>query len=173
MITSLTRNHTLYTLRDAKRTSYSQFITIQVEVKTYKAYGISGFQKDTFILNNTFVSKMSSSNDNNSSATTNIATPSIVTPPITTLPIATTPIMASTPATRKMAIVTGCASGIGLLSAKIFLDHGYVVFGVDINPMDYLSFEGETQERFHFHQGNLADEGKCDEIVTLCVEKYE
>jgi UDP-N-acetyl-D-mannosaminuronate dehydrogenase len=61
---------------------------------------------------------------------------------------------------------------IGLSTAKVFLNQGYVVFGVDINSMDNLSIESEIEERFHFHRGNLAEEGKCDEIVRLCVEKY-
>jgi NADP-dependent 3-hydroxy acid dehydrogenase YdfG len=73
---------------------------------------------------------------------------------------------------RNVAIITGCASGVGLSTTNLFLSHQYIVFGIDMHPMDYTKLEDEVQERFYFHQGNLTNESQCDEIVRLCVEKY-
>ena len=72
----------------------------------------------------------------------------------------------------KVAIITGCASGIGLATTNLFLSHQYQVVGIDLNPIDYANIENEVQEGFHFHQGNLAEEGQCEEIVRICVAKY-
>jgi len=72
----------------------------------------------------------------------------------------------------KVAIITGCASGIGLATTNLFLSHQYQVVGVDLNPIDYAKVENEVQEGFHFHQGDLAEEGQCEEVVRICVAKY-
>ncbi|APA11162.1 hypothetical protein SS1G_11353 [Sclerotinia sclerotiorum 1980 UF-70] len=72
---------------------------------------------------------------------------------------------------KKVAIVTGCASGIGLETTRLFLSRQYMVFGVDISKMDYSKLENENQAMFHFHQGDLRKDGECDEVVRICVAK--
>jgi len=72
----------------------------------------------------------------------------------------------------KVAIVTGCRSGIGLATAQLFLSHQYQVFGVDIKEMDYALIDERDQERFHFHQADLLREGECDEVVRICIAEY-
>jgi len=72
----------------------------------------------------------------------------------------------------KTAIITGCASGIGLATAQLFLSHQYEVFGVDISEMDYAKIEERDQERFHFHRADLLKEGECDEVVRIVVAEY-
>ena len=72
----------------------------------------------------------------------------------------------------KIAIITGCASGVGLATTQIFLSHQYQVLGVDINEMDFNKIDERDQEFFHFHRGDVVKEGECDEIVRICVAKY-
>lgn len=72
----------------------------------------------------------------------------------------------------KVAIVTGCASGIGLATTQLFLSHEYQVFGVDVKEIDYRMIQERDQERFHFHAADLMKVGECDEIVRICVAKY-
>ncbi|KAI9649213.1 hypothetical protein NHQ30_001781 [Ciborinia camelliae] len=48
---------------------------------------------------------------------------------------------------NKVAIVTGCASGMGLETTRLFLSHQYRVLGVDISAMDYEKLEKKDQER--------------------------
>ena len=72
----------------------------------------------------------------------------------------------------KTAIVTGCASGIGLATTQLFLSHQYQVFGVDISEMDYAKVEEKDQERFHFHRADLVKGDACDEAIRICVAEY-
>jgi NAD(P)-dependent dehydrogenase (short-subunit alcohol dehydrogenase family) len=36
----------------------------------------------------------------------------------------------------RVAIITGCSSGIGLATMLLFLKHQFLVFGVDIKPFE-------------------------------------
>ena len=72
----------------------------------------------------------------------------------------------------KTAIVTGCASGIGLATTQLFLCHQYSVLGVDWHDMDYSKIVREDQSRFHFHQGDLRRAGECDEVVRICTAEF-
>lgn len=72
----------------------------------------------------------------------------------------------------KVAIITGCASGVGLATTQVFLGHQYEVLGVDAQEMDYHLIDVKDQERFHFHRGDLTKDGECDEVVRICVGKY-
>lgn len=72
----------------------------------------------------------------------------------------------------KVALVTGCASGVGLATTNLFLSHQYSVLGVDINEMDYSKVSDSDQERFHFHRGNLLEEGQCEEVIRICVAEF-
>jgi NAD(P)-dependent dehydrogenase (short-subunit alcohol dehydrogenase family) len=72
----------------------------------------------------------------------------------------------------RIAIITGCASGIGLATTQLFLSHQYQVLGIDIQDMDYAAIDERDQERFHFHRADLGGEGECDEAVRISVAKY-
>jgi NAD(P)-dependent dehydrogenase (short-subunit alcohol dehydrogenase family) len=72
----------------------------------------------------------------------------------------------------KVAIITGCSSGVGLATTQLFLSHQFEVLGVDIAEIDYEKIDPRDQERFHFHRGDLAKEGECDEVVRICVAKF-
>ncbi|KAF4627315.1 hypothetical protein G7Y89_g10836 [Cudoniella acicularis] len=72
----------------------------------------------------------------------------------------------------KVAIITGCASGVGLATTNLFLSHQYEVLGVDIHDVDYKQINANDHERFHFHRGDLMEEGECDEVVRICVAEY-
>ncbi|CAG8955027.1 hypothetical protein HYFRA_00007041 [Hymenoscyphus fraxineus] len=72
-----------------------------------------------------------------------------------------------------VAIVTGCASGVGLATTIRFLTSNYHVFGVDINEMDYAELgEAVEKENFHFHRANLLEDGKCEEVIEVCLETF-
>lgn len=64
------------------------------------------------------------------------------------------------------------ASGVGLATTQLFLEHQYEVLGVDVHDMDYAKIDARDQGRFHFHKGDLIEEGECDEVVRICVAKY-
>lgn len=72
----------------------------------------------------------------------------------------------------KVVIVTGCASGVGLATTQVFLSHQYEVLGVDVQDMDFAQIDQRDQEKFHFHRGDLAEEGQCDDVVRICVGKF-
>lgn len=72
----------------------------------------------------------------------------------------------------KVAIITGCASGVGLATTQLFLSHQYEVLGVDMDEIDYAKIDERDQGRFHFHRGDLIEEGECDEVVRICITKY-
>lgn len=78
----------------------------------------------------------------------------------------------------KVALVTGCSSGIGLATTLLFLSHQYQVFGVDITPFDYKLLDslaaggGAHQERFHFHQGDLTGDNECESVVAICAGAF-
>lgn len=72
----------------------------------------------------------------------------------------------------KVAIVTGCASGIGLTATRLYLEAGAVVFGIDISPFpDPSPIPGAISTKFHFHRANLMAPGACDESVAACLSK--
>jgi len=72
----------------------------------------------------------------------------------------------------KVAIVTGCSSGIGLACTQVLLAHQYQVFGLDILDIKYDLIQKDHHGRFHFHKGDLADEGACEEGVRVCVASF-
>ncbi|KAF8866859.1 NAD(P)-binding protein [Acephala macrosclerotiorum] len=72
----------------------------------------------------------------------------------------------------KVAIITGCSSGVGLATTQVFLSHQYEVLGVDVKDIDYAKIDSKDAGRFHFHQGDLMAEGECDAIVRICVAKF-
>ena len=76
----------------------------------------------------------------------------------------------------KVAIVTGCSSGIGLATTLLFLRHQYQVFGIDIASFDYKVLDrlngGQFQEKFHFHLGDLTQPGECELGVRICISEF-
>jgi len=72
----------------------------------------------------------------------------------------------------KVAIITGCSSGVGLATTQVFLSHQYEVLGVDMSELDYEKIDPRDQERLHFHRGDLSKAGECDEVVRICVAKF-
>ena len=74
--------------------------------------------------------------------------------------------------TGKVAIITGCASGIGLATTQLFLSHNYKVLGVDIGDFDTAKVDEKHLESLHFHKCDLTKEGSCDEVVKACIAKF-
>lgn len=68
----------------------------------------------------------------------------------------------------KVAIVTGCASGIGLAVTQLLLAHQFSVCGLDISDFDYNLLREADHGRFHFHRGDLTLPGGCDDGVRIC-----
>lgn len=74
----------------------------------------------------------------------------------------------------KVALVTGCASGIGLACTQLLLEHQFSVCGVDRSPFDYHLLRVADHGRFHFHLADLArEQGACDEVVRICLQAAE
>lgn len=67
----------------------------------------------------------------------------------------------------KIALVTGVAGGIGLATAKKFLDSGIAVIGMDI-VKDPPALSGE----FTYISGNLSNESDRKAFVATAAEKY-
>ncbi|KAL6236544.1 hypothetical protein BDW75DRAFT_229459 [Aspergillus navahoensis] len=63
----------------------------------------------------------------------------------------------------KIAIITGASSGIGLATARLFLDHGAVVHGVDVSPAPSTFLESP---KFQFQRINLRQPGSADDVVA-------
>ncbi|VBB87113.1 Putative reductase [Podospora comata] len=67
----------------------------------------------------------------------------------------------------RLAIITGCSSGIGLAATQLFLSHQFQVVGLDIAPFDYDLLRVEDHGRFHFHLGDLTLPGQIEEGVRI------
>lgn len=73
----------------------------------------------------------------------------------------------------KVAVITGAASGIGLATAKVFLDQGATVFGVDIAPEISLEHtHANDASRFQFHRCDLTAPGAPDEVIVACQRSF-
>ncbi|KAK3313793.1 hypothetical protein B0H66DRAFT_607035 [Apodospora peruviana] len=72
----------------------------------------------------------------------------------------------------KVALVTGCGSGIGLAVTQLLLAHQFQVCGLDVVEFDYNLVREADHGRFHFHRGDLVAPGVCEEGVRICVATY-
>ncbi|GKT87966.1 short-chain dehydrogenase/reductase SDR [Colletotrichum tofieldiae] len=63
----------------------------------------------------------------------------------------------------KVAIVTGCGSGVGLACAQLLLAHQYQVCGLDARAFDYGLIQEADHGRFHFHRADLTGPGACED----------
>ncbi|KAF2033402.1 NAD(P)-binding protein [Setomelanomma holmii] len=71
---------------------------------------------------------------------------------------------------NKVVIVTGCSSGIGLATARLFLQRQALVFGIDVGSIPQkLADEHQT---FTFHQTNLTETRAVDEAVSRCHQQH-
>ncbi|KAK3374941.1 hypothetical protein B0H63DRAFT_481330 [Podospora didyma] len=72
----------------------------------------------------------------------------------------------------KVAIVTGCASGIGLAVTQVLLAHQFQVCGLDVAEFDYQLLREADHGRFHFHRGDLTAPGVCEEGVRIAAHAF-
>ncbi|KAH7073466.1 hypothetical protein FB567DRAFT_439645 [Paraphoma chrysanthemicola] len=71
---------------------------------------------------------------------------------------------------NKVVVVTGCSSGIGLATARLFLERQALVFGIDVGAIPQkLADEHQT---FTFHQTNLTATKAVDEAISRCHQQY-
>ncbi|TEA13220.1 Short chain dehydrogenase andC [Colletotrichum sidae] len=62
----------------------------------------------------------------------------------------------------KVAIVTGCSSGIGLACTQLLLAHQYQVCGLDTRDFSYSLLQESDHGRFHFHRADLTKPKACE-----------
>jgi len=69
----------------------------------------------------------------------------------------------------RTAIVTGSSQGVGLGIAKVFLDQGWQVFGVDQKP----GFEGHSSpEHYHHAALDLRERDGCAAVIAGCLARF-
>lgn len=71
----------------------------------------------------------------------------------------------------KVAIITGCSSGIGLATTRLFLERGAFVFGIDIGAQPQKL--AEDFSTFIFYQTDLADSQAVEHAVAKCIGKHD
>ncbi|KAL6233237.1 hypothetical protein BDW75DRAFT_242201 [Aspergillus navahoensis] len=69
----------------------------------------------------------------------------------------------------KVAVITGCSSGIGLASAELFLELGAKVFGIDIQQPPQVLAENE---RFRHGAFNLLEAASAEGIIRETVSTF-
>ena len=75
----------------------------------------------------------------------------------------------------KVAIVTGCSSGIGLAATHILLSHSALVFGVDLRaPKDetLVSHSGSSTSPFAFHQADISSSSAIETLAKECLSRF-
>lgn len=68
---------------------------------------------------------------------------------------------------KKIALVTGVAGGIGSAVARLFLENGIAVVGMDVAPLS--PFENES---FIYCQGDLSDKVSREKYIKTAVDTY-
>lgn len=77
--------------------------------------------------------------------------------------------------TKKVCLITGGTSGIGLETAKLFLQKGYNVFICSIEKEEVVSEvlkELQTLGEVSYGTVDVSDEGQCEKIVAKAMGKY-
>lgn len=70
---------------------------------------------------------------------------------------------------KHSAIITGSSQGVGLGIAKVFLNRGWQVFGVDQKaPHDTLA----SHEDYHHIQGDLREQAACEATIAGCTARF-
>ncbi|KAK1509931.1 bacilysin biosynthesis oxidoreductase bacC [Colletotrichum tamarilloi] len=72
----------------------------------------------------------------------------------------------------KVAIVTGCGSGVGLACAQLLLAHQYSVCGLDTREFNYALLQEADHGRFHFHRADLTGPRACEDGVYAAVASF-
>ncbi len=68
---------------------------------------------------------------------------------------------------KKIALVTGVAGGIGSAVARLFLENGIAVVGMDVAPLSPLE-----NENFIYCQGDLSDKVSREKYIKTAVDTY-
>lgn len=80
------------------------------------------------------------------------------------------PTMSISSIQNKVVVITGCSSGIGLATTRLFLERQALVFGIDVGAIPQkLADEHDT---FTFHQTNLTESRAVDEAISRCQQQY-
>ena len=66
---------------------------------------------------------------------------------------------------KKIALVTGVAGGIGGAVARLFLENGFAVVGMDVAPLS--PFENED---FTYFTGDLSDKASRENYIKTAVD---
>jgi NAD(P)-dependent dehydrogenase (short-subunit alcohol dehydrogenase family) len=72
---------------------------------------------------------------------------------------------------NKVVIITGCSSGIGLATTRLFLERQAKVFGIDISTFKE-ELAAPHREAFTFHEVDLTIPKAADDAVAACTIKY-
>ncbi|KAF6814392.1 short-chain dehydrogenase/reductase SDR [Colletotrichum sojae] len=72
----------------------------------------------------------------------------------------------------KVAIVTGCVSGIGLACTQLLLAHQYQVCGLDARDFSYSLLQESDHGRFHFHRADLTGSRACEDGVYSSIASF-
>jgi len=71
----------------------------------------------------------------------------------------------------KVAIITGCSSGIGLATTRLFLERGASVFGIDMGAQPQKL--AEDFSTFHFYHTDLTEPQSVEHAVAKCIGKHD
>jgi hypothetical protein len=75
----------------------------------------------------------------------------------------------------QVAIVTGCSSGIGLATTKLFLSSGAKVFGIDVSNMkdeELVQSSSDSSSFFMFHQADLTGSTAAEDAIKACISRF-
>ncbi len=70
---------------------------------------------------------------------------------------------------RKVALITGAASGIGLITAKRFIEEGAIVAACDYNEGALKASKGEIGDAYHTYKMDVSKHDEVKEIVNTIV----
>lgn len=71
---------------------------------------------------------------------------------------------------NRVIVVTGCSSGIGLATARLFLERQAIVFGIDVGAVPQKL--ADTHSTFTFHQADLTSDQAVEHAIAKCIGKH-